>query len=69
MIIGNGGKHVHHIQDHTGTKVWYSACPPQLELRAYNDDDLLLAMNMAKDLVQTVRFAFVRWTEERAAHI
>ena len=65
MIIGNGGKHVHHIQDHTGTKVWYSACPPQLELRASSDDDLRLAMDMAKDLVQTVRSAFDRWTEQR----
>ena len=66
MIIGIGGRHVHHIQDCTGTKVWYNTSPLQLELRANSEDGLLQAMVMVQDLLETVRSVFDRWTGERA---
>ena len=66
MIIDIGGRNAHHIQDRTGTKVWYCASPLQLELRANSADGLRKAMVMVQDLVETVRSAFDRWMEERA---
>ena len=66
MIIGIGGRNAHHIQDRTGTKVWYCTNPLQLELRANSDEGLRKAMVMVQVLVETVRSAFDRWMEERA---
>ena len=53
-ILGPKGHKSHFIQDKSGARVWLRESPMQLEICASTEPALELAVNMARDLANTV---------------
>jgi transcription antitermination factor NusA-like protein len=67
-IIGDKGRHVHHVQDETGAKVWVDQTdkgePITIRISARSQEAVDKALNLCQDLVDACNDEYQEWISE-----